>query len=215
MFSWIYSHFKTFHCWFGIFFRWEELFQIIRNSSPSPIVSHILIRVITQFQMYVTIFSDIQCSRFWRFSRFYLILHKADTMFLRARQFLTENYIQKFSSQPHVTLINQDRIIAEFHRFFLCGHIFHFLCQQFLYTFHFHLNSFSSFHVIQRIEKGHYTFTVHRFKPRYGSSNRINQSPTITFQIITSSTGCPNGRPIPTEISDRITIIITWLQHWH
>ena len=129
-------------------------------------------------------------------------------MFFTARQILAEDNVQKLSSQPHITLINQNRIISKFF-FIFSSHFLNFLSQHFLNTFHFHLNTFFITHVSQRIEKGYHTFTIHRFEPRYRSSNRIDDSPTVTYQIITSSTGCPNGRPVPAEISDRITIIIT------
>ena len=149
--------------------------------------------------MYIPIFIHLQSFRCFRSFRFYLILYKTDAVLFRTRQILMEDDIQKLSSQPHISLINHDRIITEF-LFIFSRHIFHFFCQHFLNSFDLYLSTL--IRISQRIEKSNYSFTVYRFVPRNRAGHRINHTPTITFQIITTATGSTNCSPIPSYVSN-------------
>ena len=83
---------------------------------------------------------------------------------------------------------------------FLRRHIFHFFCQHFLNSFDLYLSTL--IRISQRIEKSNYSFTVYRFVPRNRADHRINHTPTITFQIITTATGSTNCSPIPSYVSN-------------
>ena len=149
--------------------------------------------------MYIPIFIHIQSFRRLRSFRFYLILHKTDAVLFRTRQILMEDDIQKLSSQPHISLINHDGIIAEF-LFVFSSHIFHFFRQYFLNAFYLYLSTL--IRISQRVKKSNDTFTVYRFVPRDRAGYRINRSPTITFQIIATATSCTNCSPIPSYVSN-------------